>query len=257
MSLITFLGTGTSQGVPVIGCKCEVCTSLDPRDKRLRASLLYSKGDTNIVIDVGPDFRQQMLRAGVEHIDAIFITHEHNDHVIGLDDVRPFNFRSGNPMRIYALPRVAAEIRTRFAYVFGEKIAGIPRIELIEIEPGQTIRVNDIQVETIGIMHGALPILAFKMSNFAYITDMKTIAVDQKAKLAVVQYLVLNALHKHAHHAHMTLAEALIMAEEINAEKTWLTHMSHHMGLTAKVSKELPENVQFAYDTLVYMLPDS
>jgi phosphoribosyl 1,2-cyclic phosphate phosphodiesterase len=254
LSRITFLGTGTSQGIPVIGCKCEVCLSIDPRDKRLRSSLFYSQSNINIVIDVGPDFRQQMLRHGADHLDAIFLTHEHNDHVIGMDDIRPFNFKTGKPMQIYALPRVAAEIKKRFDYVFGSTVPGIPRIELVEIEAGQTIELSGLNIETIEIMHGVLPILAFKFGVFLYITDMKTIAPSVLQQLVGVEYLVINALHRRDHPAHMNLQEALAFAHQMQAKRTWLTHMSHHMGQHAHLA--LPDGVEFAFDGLTYELPD-
>jgi phosphoribosyl 1,2-cyclic phosphate phosphodiesterase len=250
---VTFLGTGTSQGVPIIGCHCEVCTSTDSRDKRLRASVLYSSPDTNFVIDAGPDFRQQMLRAGVQTLDAIFLTHEHNDHVIGMDDVRPFNFRSGKPMRVYAEARVAAEIKKRFEYVFGEKIPGIPQIELIEIEPDQIIKVGNIEVEAIRIMHGVLPILAFRIHDFCYITDMKTIPDASFEQLRDVKYLVTSALHHDVHPAHMNLKEAIRFAMRfyhIGHEECqiWLTHMSHNMGLDNEMRQIMPHNIQLSYD---------
>jgi phosphoribosyl 1,2-cyclic phosphate phosphodiesterase len=255
LAVVTFLGTGTSQGVPVIGCACAVCTSTNPHDQRLRSSVLYINRQTNILIDAGPDLRQQMLRAKVTRLDAIFLTHEHNDHVIGLDDVRPFNFSSGQPMRIYALPRVTYEVRKRFEYVFGEPIPGIPQIELIDIFPGQKVQIGEVEIEAIEIMHGKLPILAFRMDSFVYITDMKTIEPNALNQVLGAEVVVLNALHKREHHAHMTLQEALQFAEYLQQHKTglkgvWLTHMSHHMGLVSDTSQLLPELVRFSYDQL-------
>jgi phosphoribosyl 1,2-cyclic phosphate phosphodiesterase len=221
--------------------------------------LLYTDGGTNIVIDAGPDFRQQMLRTGIDHLDAILITHEHNDHVIGLDDVRPFNFRSGHPMRVYALPRVVREIRNRFEYVFGEAIPGIPRIELVEIEAGDRVQIGNVMVEAFEVMHGSLPILGFRFADFVYITDMKTIRDAAFEQIKTAKYLVASALHKRDHTAHMRLDESLAFAERFHQKAApsrgiWLIHMSHHMGLMAEVSTELPDYVQFAHDGLTISL---
>ncbi len=164
---LTLLGTGTSQGVPIIGCDCPVCTSADPRDQRLRSAALLQEGDTQILIDAGPDLRQQMLRSGTRSLTAILLTHEHNDHVIGLDDIRPFNYRSGHPLSVYALPRVAAEVRLRFAYVFGEPIPGLPRIELLPLDKSVDFQLEGVHVQPIELMHGYLPILGFRFGPIA------------------------------------------------------------------------------------------
>lgn len=247
---ITLLGTGTSQGVPVIGCQCPVCISTDPRDNRLRAAALVSDGETNILIDPGPDFRQQMLRAGVKKLDAIVITHEHNDHVIGIDDVRPFNFSSGKPITVYALPRVAQDLKNRFQYIFGEPIPGLPRIELVHIEQESVFTIENITIQAIGILHGRLPILGFRFGHFAYITDMKTIFPSEKEKLSGVQYLVVNALQEEYHPTHMNLEEALDFVAEIRPEKTWLTHIGHRMGRYKDVESILPQGIYMGYDGL-------
>lgn len=247
---LTLLGTGTSQGVPVIGCDCEVCRSSDPRDNRLRAAALVESENTAILIDAGPDFRQQMLRAGVKHLDAILLTHEHNDHVIGIDDVRPLNFRSDSAMSVYALPRVADEVRKRFEYVFAEYIPGLPRIELIPIGKDNPVQIGNMPVIPVGVMHGRLPILGFRIGDITYLTDVKTVEAVEIEKIKGCKYLVVNALQHIEHHTHMSLREALAFIEIIKPEKAWITHISHHMGLMQEMERRLPPNVHFAYDGL-------
>ncbi len=252
---ITFLGTGTSQGVPVIGCECKVCSSLDPKDHRLRVSLLIESPETTVVIDAGPDFRQQMLRAGVKKLDAVLITHEHNDHIIGLDDVRPFNFRQGHPMPIYAMGRVIKEIQKRFEYIFAPNpYPGAPKLQLIEIAAGQKLTIGDLPFQCLELLHGKLPILGFKTRDFAYLTDVKTIPEKSKAELTGLQHLVLNALHHQPHKTHLNLREALALLRELQPQKAYLTHISHRMGLIAEVNPTLPPGVVLAYDGLSFEL---
>lgn len=236
--------------MPVIGCYCNVCQSKNPHDKRLRSSALVSIGDANILIDAGPDFRQQMLKAKINHLDAIFLTHEHNDHVIGLDDVRPFNFRSGQPIRVFALPRVATEVRKRFEYVFGEYIPGLPQIELIEIGKDDEIKIGSTMVRCIGAQHGRLPILGFRFENLTYLTDVKTIEPDEMKKIYGTKTLIVNALHHAPHPTHMNLEECLKFVSALKPDRTWLTHISHHMGLAKEVSKNLPPGIRLAHDNL-------
>lgn len=250
MMKITLLGTGTSQGVPVIGCGCEVCKSTDARDKRLRSSALVSAGEANILIDAGPDFRQQMLRAGVTHLDAIVLTHEHNDHVIGLDDIRPLNFRSGQPMRVFALPRVASEVKKRFEYIFGEPIPGLPRIELIEIDPDRPLEIKGLHIVPIGVQHGRLPILGYRFDTLTYLTDVKTLLPSEMQKISGTKYLITSALHHEWHPTHMNLQEALALVKQVGPEQAWLTHISHHMGLAAVAGPTLPPGVSLAFDGL-------
>lgn len=248
---IIFLGTGTSQGVPVIGCDCHVCISADPRDKRLRPALLLESDEARVVIDCGPDFRQQMLRTEVKGIDAIVITHEHNDHVIGIDDVRPFNFMQQKDMPVYATRAVMKELENRFAYAFAaERYPGSPRIHLEAIDKNSRFQIGDLDFRPIEVMHGKLPVLGFRIGDFAYLTDMKTIAAQEASKLAGVDTLVVNALHHTPHHSHLSLNEALEFIAEINPRRAFLTHMSHRMGRHGEVSADLPANVAFAYDGL-------
>lgn len=223
---------------------------MDTYDNRLRSSVLLSHGAWNILIDAGPDFRQQMLRAKVRHLDAILLTHEHNDHVIGLDDIRPFNHHSGQSMAVFALPRVANEVRKRFEYVFENPIPGLPRIELKPIEVGVDICFGDLTVQPIGIMHGRLPIVGFRCGDLAYLTDVKTIPGIEMTKLQGLKYLIINALHHEMHPTHLNLKEALALVQTLSPKYTWLTHISHHMGLAAEISAQLPPAVSLAFDGL-------
>ncbi len=248
---ITFLGTGTSQGVPVIACDCEVCTSNSKHDKRLRVSVLIEYQGKALVIDSGPDFRYQMLRAGVRHLDAILFTHEHKDHVAGLDDVRAFNHKQQSEIDIYANIRVQEALRKEFHYIFsGNNYPGIPRLRLNTIEENQNFDVSGISVTPISVLHFKLPVLGFRIGGFTYITDANSISEDEKIKIKGSELLVINALQKTKHISHFTLDEALELAAEIGAKKTYITHISHNMGIHREVSKELPEGVFLAYDGL-------
>ena len=246
---ITFLGTGTSQGVPVIACKCEVCCSTDKNDKRLRSSVLIEIENQIFVIDAGPDFRQQMLRKNVQKLDAILLTHEHKDHIGGLDDVRAFNFVMKKPSEIYAEKRVHEAIKREYAYVFAKfKYPGIPQMNLHEIDETPFL-INNIKIEPLRVYHHKLPILGFKIGNFAYITD--TNSIPDKKKLYKLDILVINALRKEKHISHFNLHEALDLINEVKPKKAYLTHISHLMGKHEITGKELPENVFLAYDGLV------
>jgi phosphoribosyl 1,2-cyclic phosphate phosphodiesterase len=247
---ITFLGTGTSQGVPVIACNCEVCTSADPRDNRLRTSVLIEGEGKVIVIDSGPDFRYQMLRANVQHLDAIVFTHEHKDHIAGLDDVRAFNYKQKGPVDVYGDLRVQAALKREFNYVFEEfKYPGIPQVNLhtIGLDPFNIGKINFIPIE---VMHYMLPVLGFRINDFTYITDAKTVSEKEKEKIKGSKILVINALQKQSHISHFTLDEAIAFAQEIGAGKTYFTHISHRLGTHEAISKMLPQNIELAYDGL-------
>lgn len=248
---ITFLGTGTSQGVPVIACNCSVCSSIDPRDNRLRVSILIEDQGKVIVIDSGPDFRYQMLRAGVKHLDAIVYTHEHKDHVAGLDDVRAFNYKHQKAIDIFSHKRVQDALKREFSYIFSHiKYPGIPLITLHEID-NSPFTVSGIPFLPIEVMHYQLPVLGFRLGDFTYITDAKTVSEEEKEKIKGSKILVINALQKEKHISHFDLGEAVAFAEEMNAGKTYFTHISHRMGKHEDVSKELPANIELAYDGLV------
>ena len=248
MIQITFLGTGTSTGIPQIGCTCPVCTSTDPKDNRLRTSAMISVNGKNILIDCGPDFRQQMLRSHLRRIDAVLITHIHYDHTGGIDDLRPFG--ENRMLPIYMESSVAEGIRNRLPYCFADhRYPGVPNIMLQEIgmEP---FTIEGITVTPIRVMHYKLPILGYRIGGLAYITDALTIPETEYEKLEGVDVLVINALRKQPHLSHQTLNEALQVIGRVNPREAYLVHMSHHMGLTAEVEKELPPHVHFAYDGL-------
>lgn len=248
---LKFLGSGTSQGIPVIGCDCNVCTSLDSKDKRFRSSaMVTTDAGKKILIDCGPDFRMQMLNNKENHVDAILLTHEHNDHVIGLDDVRPLIFRTGKEMSIYCNDRVGEELKIRFAYAFAEvKYPGAPSFELHGIE--KPFHLFDTEVIPIKVMHHQIPIFGFKFKKLAYITDASFISDIEKEKLKNLDYLVLNCIRKeHLHPAHFILPQVLELFEELKPKKMFLTHLSHHMGCHEDAEAILPDNIYLAYDGL-------
>lgn len=252
---VTVLGTGTSQGIPVIGCNCPVCQSPAPEDKRLRTAIAVQWRDLRLVVDIGPDFRQQMLRHHIDDVDAVLLTHEHNDHVNGLDEIRPINFLRRKNVPIYAQKRVLGEVRKRFPYVFdsASQYPGRPRVEMHEIDK-TPFALGDCLIRPVQVMHGSLPILGFRFGDFCYITDMKTIAEEEMQKLHKLEVLILNALHRKPHFSHLNLDEALAMVERIKPGKAFLTHISHYMGRHDEVEAGLPANVHLAYDGMTLSL---
>ena len=247
---ITFLGTGTSQGVPVIACDCEACMSDNSKDKRLRTSIMVSYHGKNICIDTGPDFRQQMLREDVKHLEAVLFTHEHKDHVAGMDDIRAFNFRSKQDMPVYASTRVQEALKREFHYVFADfQYPGIPKVLLNTIDTSP-FELFGKTIQPIEVMHYKLPVLGFRIDNFTYITDANHIADEELEKVHGTEVLVLNALRQTPHISHFTLQEALDLIDIIQPKKAYLTHISHLLGKHDEVSKMLPEHVELAYDGL-------
>jgi phosphoribosyl 1,2-cyclic phosphate phosphodiesterase len=247
---ITFLGTGTSQGVPMIASSHPVCLSTDTKDKRLRSSILISWGDKTILIDCGPDFRQQMLKENVQLINGVLFTHEHSDHTAGLDDLRPFCYKIGE-MPIYLNQRTLDSLEQRFQYIFSKenRYPGAPSV-LSNVVESTPFLVDDLKVIPIQILHGKLPILGYRIQNMAYLTDVKSISDEEKEKLKNLDVLIVNALRMEEHPTHFNLKEALDFVEEIQPKKTYFTHLSHKLGFHKEVSEQLPENVFLAYDGL-------
>ena len=248
---ITFLGTGTSQGIPIIACDCHVCKSNNSKDKRLRVSVLIEFDGKTIVVDTGPDFRTQMLRENVQNLDAVLFTHEHKDHVAGMDDVRPFCFKHNKEIEIYAEKRVLEALKKEFHYVFDDKFdyPGIPKINPNEIT-NKSFSILGKTIVPIRGFHYKLPVFGYRIDNFTYITDMNRIDEEELNKVKGTEILVINALQKKEHISHFTLDEALEIIKKINPKKAYLTHMSHILGKHEDISEELPENVFLAYDGL-------
>jgi phosphoribosyl 1,2-cyclic phosphate phosphodiesterase len=248
---ITFLGTGTSQGVPVIGCPCAVCTSSDPHDNRLRCSVMIEKGERRLVIDTGPDFRQQMLRSNVKNLDAVVFTHEHKDHMAGLDEVRAFNFlNQGKAMPVYATEQVQRAIRREYAYIFETpSYPGIPRIDIRTIDE-QPFNAEGFALIPVKVFHHLLPVLGFRIGNFVYITDANRIDEEERKKIRGADVIVLNALRREQHISHFTLQEAVDLIADLKPKRAYLTHISHQMGRHADVNAELPEHIRLAHDGL-------
>jgi len=247
---ITFLGSGTSGGVPMIGCECEVCSSIDKKDKRLRSSILVQSARTTLVVDTGPDFRYQMLRQKVKHLDAVVFTHPHKDHLAGLDDVKAFNYHAKKPMNLYADSLTEEALRRDFYYAFTDtKYPGIPELTLntITLEP---FVVGDIPIVPVLVWHLKMPVMGYRFGQFTYITDANHIDESEKVKIRGSKVIVLNALRKQKHISHFTLEEAINMVQELKVPIGFFTHISHQLGLHSEIESELPENIHLAYDGL-------
>jgi phosphoribosyl 1,2-cyclic phosphate phosphodiesterase len=248
---VTFLGTGTSQGVPIIACECEVCISAATKDKRLRSSVLVETENTNFIIDTGPDFRYQMLREGVRKLDAVVFTHEHKDHIAGFDDIRGFNWKTQMPMEVYATPNVEIALKRDFHYAFAEKrYPGVPSLNLHVLDNAPFL-VGDLELTPIEVLHYKLPVFGYRVGDFSYVTDVNYISEEEKHKLEGSKVLVLSALRQSDHISHYSLEQAIEVAQEIGAEQTYFTHMSHQIGLHSEVDAQLPAGMNLAYDRLV------
>lgn len=246
--IVTFLGTGTSQGVPVIACDCEVCQSMDYRDARTRTSVHIALDDLSLIIDTGPDFRHQVLRERIKRLDAVIFTHEHKDHTAGLDEVRSFNFKQGMDMPIYGEKRVLKQLQQEFEYIFSEnKYPGVPRVDSHEIN-SETFSINGQDILPIRVLHYKLPVLGFRINGFTYITDANQISKEEKDKVIGSEVLVINALQKESHISHFNLEEALELISELKPKRAFLTHISHKLGFHEDINSKLPENVYLAYD---------
>ena len=253
MMKLTFLGTGTSCGVPTIGCECYTCRSTDPHDKRLRCSVLLETPSTRLLIDCGPDFRQQIMTQPFRKIDGILITHAHYDHMGGMDDIRPYC--QFGEINVYADPIARKGMLEMLPYCFAEhRYPGVPAIQLDEIHPHQAFHIGDLEIMPFQVMHHDLPILGYRIGSLAYITDMKTIAEEEIPYIQGCDTLVVNALREKPHHSHQTLSEAVLFAQRIGARRTWLIHSSHDIGRHAEVNASLPANIQLAYDGQVLEL---
>lgn len=248
--VITLLGTGTSSGVPLIGCQCPVCRSVDFRDKRLRTSVHIAVAGKSFVIDTGPDFRQQVLRLDLQTLDAVLFTHEHKDHTAGLDEVRAYNFRSGQDMPVYGRASVLQQLEREFEYIFAEfRYPGVPRITTHAIR-NEPFEVQGVLITPIEVMHHKLPVFGFRIGDFTYLTDLNYISDTELEKVRGTRILVLDALRHEPHLSHFTLAQALTLVERVQPERTYLTHISHQMGLHREINQTLPDGVRLGYDGL-------
>ena len=248
---LTFLGTGTSQGIPLIGCQCAVCLSKDSNDKRLRTSVMIQSETTTVVIDSGPDFRQQMLREDVRKLDGLVFTHSHKDHLAGMDDIRAFNYIQKKDMDVYANEETQAMIRNDFAYIFtNNSYPGIPQVQMHLIDKNNAFTIGDITFLPIEVMHFKMNVLGFRVENLTYITDANFISAEEKQKIIGSDILILNALRREKHISHFTLDEAIEISDELAPKQTYFTHISHQLGLHEEVEKELPLGKNLAYDML-------
>jgi phosphoribosyl 1,2-cyclic phosphate phosphodiesterase len=247
---ITFLGTGTSSGVPMVGCNCAICTSADTHDTRLRSSILVQSSTTTIVVDTTPDFRYQMLREKVRHVDAILITHPHKDHVAGIDDTRPFQFFTKQPTEIYGSKMSLQGIRNEIPYAFENlKYPGVPKVNLNEINLN-SVTIGDIPIQPILVWHHKMPVYGFRFGSFTYITDANSIDDSEKQKIKGSEIIVLNALRNESHISHFTLQEAVDLVKELDIPQAYFTHISHQLGLHAEINESLPKGMALAFDGL-------
>ena len=250
---ITILGSGTSTGVPLIGCNCDVCTSTDPRDNRLRTSIKIDSATTSVIIDTTPDFRYQMLRTKTTHLDAVVFTHPHRDHYAGLDDIRPFNFHSNRPMQIYANEITQVAIKRDFYYAFEQhKDAGLPEMMLHTIVEDKPFKIGDLKFEPIQVMHRELPVLGYRIGDFVYITDVNYISEKEKEKIKGAKVLILSALRPQPHPTHFTLNESIALATELAIPQVYFTHFSHQIGLQEQTESQLPPFIKMAFDGLQF-----
>ena len=248
---VTFLGTGTSTGVPVIACNCPVCISHNPRDKRFRSSIMIEMEGSNFIIDCGPDFRFQMLKHRVDNIDAILFTHEHRDHIAGLDDIRAFNYILNKTIDIYGTEDVIAAIKTEFPYIFTEtRFFSAPQIKIHKID-SDTLEINGVKIIVIHAMHNKMPVIGFRINDFSYITDANYISPEEMKKLENSKIIVINALRNSKHVSHFSLGEAIEIIKELKPDTAYITHISHFLGLHDEVNARLPENIRLAHDNLV------
>ncbi len=248
---VTFTGTGTSQGVPLIACKCPVCLSEDPRDKRLRSSIKIEVSGLTLVIDSGPDFRQQMLRSGTEKLDGLIFTHEHKDHIAGMDDIRAFNYINKKAVDVYASVQVQAALHREYQYIFSDfRYPGIPEVNMHTIANNEDFNIGDVKITPIEVLHYKLPVLGFRINDFTYITDANFISDSEKEKIKGSRILVLNALRKEKHISHYTLQEAIALTDELGVPEVYFTHISHQLGKHAEVSPTLPPGKNLAFDGL-------
>ena len=245
---ITFLGTGTSQGVPIICCECAVCRSQNSKDKRLRSSILIESDNAKVVIDSGPDFRQQMLRIGIKTLDAVVFTHEHKDHIAGLDDIRPINYLQKKIISVYADVSVQQALQREYPYIFSKDYPGVPLIQIHSIDENHSFEIQGKLWQPIRVMHMNMPVLGFRIEDLVYITDANYICDEELEKCKNAKVLVLNALHHQKHYSHFNLEEALEIVERIQPKRTFFTHISHHMGLIDEINSRLPVSVSLAYD---------
>ena len=252
---ITLLGTGTSQGVPVIACHCNVCRSENLKDKRLRSSVMIEVDNSTFVIDTGPDFRQQMLREGVEDLDAVLFTHHHKDHVAGMDDIRAFNYRWKKDMQIYCSNRTEVALRKEFPYVFTtKKYPGTPKVE-IKLFKNRPFKIQETTIIPIKVKHYMMTVFGFRIKDFVYLTDVSAISNAEKEKMHGADLIVLDALRKEKHISHFSLSQAVQLLKELKPKRALLTHISHYMGLHNEINSELPSNIKLAFDGQQVILP--